>query len=156
PGPIGTPDGNPNPRNVPNAILEEEGSSLLSRVGGSIAYDTRNSTRMADAGQRSELFAEVVTGDRQFYKLEAKTAWYFRPYFKGHIIEVAGRAGVVDTLNGGGNVPFYERWYLGGLYSLRGFDYRDISPREANPEGGFYDEPIGGNTYWFGTVEYSV
>jgi outer membrane protein assembly factor BamA len=27
-------------------------------------------------------------------------------------------------------VPFYERYYLGGLYSLRGFRYRAISPRE--------------------------
>jgi outer membrane protein insertion porin family len=142
-------------RNAPLALLDEDGSALLLRFGGSLAYDTRNSTRLPDSGQRTELFAEIVNGDKEFYKAELKSAWYFRPYFKGHVIEVAGRVGVVDSLNGG-NVPFYERWYLGGLYSLRGFEYRDISPREANPEGGFFEEPIGGNSYWFGTLEYSL
>jgi outer membrane protein insertion porin family len=52
---------------------------------------------------------------------------------------------------GGDDVPFYDRYYLGGLYSLRGFRYRAISPREVG-----FDEPIGGNTYWFGTAEYSI
>jgi len=37
------------------------------------------------------------------------------------------------------------------LYSLRGFRYRQIGPRDP-----FSDEPIGGNTYWFGSAEYSI
>jgi outer membrane protein insertion porin family len=57
---------------------------------------------------------------------------------------------VADGISGG-DVPFYDRFYLGGLYSLRGFKYRDISPREAGSS-----EPIGGDTYWFGSVEYSI
>ena len=48
-------------------------------------------------------------------------------------------------------MPFYERYYLGGLYSLRGFKYRSISPREDH-----ISEPIGGDTYWFGSAEYSI
>src|ERR1043166_8123904 len=32
------------PRNVPQEILDENGHSLLTRIGGSLAYDTRNST----------------------------------------------------------------------------------------------------------------
>ena len=51
----------------------------------------------------------------------------------------------------GDPVPFYERWFLGGIDSLRGFKYRSISPRDPG-----YTEPIGGNTYWFGSAEYSV
>jgi len=77
--------------------------------------------------------------------------------FKGHVIEVGGRGGVADSLEGG-DVPFYDRYYLGGLYSLRGFKFRNISPREAfDPTApNVATEPIGGDTYWFGSVEYSV
>src|SRR2546422_7762541 len=37
---------------------------------------------------------------------------------------------VVESLQSGVDVPFYERYYLGGLNSLRGFKYRAISPRD--------------------------
>ena len=103
-----------------------------------------------DKGQRTELDAEIVTLDRQFYKLELKSSWFFKGLAKRHVLELDGRAGVADSLESG-DVPFYDRYYLGGLYSLRGFKYRNISPRQPG-----YNEPIGGDTYWFGTAEYSI
>jgi outer membrane protein insertion porin family len=144
--------------NVPNAILEQTGDHLLHRFGASLAYDTRNSTTLPNGGQRTEFDPEFVAGDEPFYKMELKTAWYFRGLFKGHVIEAVGRAGVANGL-GSGDVPFYDRYYLGGLYSLRGFKYRNISPRDPsygvnNPS--MPDEPIGGDSYWFGSVEYSL
>ncbi len=146
--------------NVPHAILSELGENLYQRVGGSIAYDTRNSVRLPSHGQRTELNGEVSIGNKSFYKLELHSAWYFPGLFKGHIIEAGGRLGFSDGISGDG-VPFYERYYLGGLYSLRGFKYRNISPRELRevPDANgnlYYDEPIGGNSYWFGSVEYSI
>ena len=97
-------------------------------------------------------------GDTTYYKLEAKTAWYFPGLFKGHVLEVDGRAGAASGM-GSGDVPFYDRYYLGGLYSLRGFKYRNIAPRDPtygpnNPN--MPDEPIGGDSYWFGSLEYSI
>ncbi len=147
------------PANVPAAILEQTGDHLIHRFGASLAYDTRNSTTLPNGGQRTEFDPEFVAGDVPFYKMELKTAWYFRGLFKGHVIEAVGRAGVANGL-GSGNVPFYDRYYLGGLYSLRGFKYRNIAPRDpsyspGNPAG-IPDEPIGGDSYWFGSVEYSL
>jgi len=142
------------PGNTPNALFEQAGHALLSKAGASIAYDTRGGGLIPNRGQRTELFAQFVGGpiggDKEFYTLELKTAWYFRGFFPGHIIEVAGRAAVAESLETA-DVPFYERYYLGGLYSLRGFKYRSISPREDH-----ISEPIGGDTYWFGTAEYSI
>lgn len=142
------------PRNVPQALLDEEGRAIVSRVGFSLAYDTRNSTLLPDAGQRTELSVDFaggpLGGERAYYRAELKSAWYIRGLMKGHVLELAGRTGVADGLNGD-EVPFYDRYYLGGLYSLRGFRYRAISPREPG-----FTEPIGGNTYWFGTAEYSI
>lgn len=140
--------------NTPSALLEEDGNSLISKIGLSLAYDTRNSTFLPNKGQRTELSAEVAgpwPGEREYWKGELRTAWYFKGLFSGHVLEVIGRTGVTDSFGDSDNVPFYDRFYLGGLYSLRGFKYREISPRE---EG--FDEPVGGNTYWFGSLEYSV
>jgi len=142
------------PGNTPIAILDESGYSLITSVGFSLAYDTRNSTMLPDHGQRTELSGELASsylgGERDFYKLELRSGWFFRGFAKGHVLELTGRVGVADGLNGD-DVPFYERYYLGGLYSLRGFHYRGVSPRQPG-----IDEPIGGNTYWFGSAEYSI
>jgi outer membrane protein insertion porin family len=149
---------------APQAILSQSGYSLLSTFGGTLSYDTRNNVRLPNAGQRTELLAEITTpylgGEMNFYKLELQSAWYFKGFAKGHVLEIGGRIGVANGLDDG-EVPFYEAYYLGGLYSLRGFEYRAISPRELNPNPAlppntYFSEPVGGNTYWFASAEYSV
>jgi outer membrane protein insertion porin family len=45
------------------------------------------------------------------------------------------------------NVPIFDRLYLGGSNNLRGFNFRDISPRDFNKQ------PIGGQSMARGTVE---
>ncbi|HKL22749.1 MAG TPA: BamA/TamA family outer membrane protein, partial [Tichowtungia sp.] len=42
---------------------------------------------------------------------------------------------------------------LGGPRSIRGFEYRDVSPRSADAGS---NEPIGGKSSWFATAEYTV
>jgi len=143
------------PRNVPNAILDQTGDNLYNRFGITLAYDTRNSVQLPNHGQRTEIDPEFSIGDTTYYKVEAKTAWYFPGLFKGHVIEVVGRAGIADSLSGG-DVPFYDRYYLGGLYSLRGFRYNSIAPRETPRFPGVIQDPIGGDSYWLGSVEYSL
>ena len=148
--------------NVPQAILEQQGYHLLSELGASLAYDTRNSVQLPNKGQRTELSGQFVGGplggDLDFYKLELKSGWYFKGFAPGHVLEVTARAGVAQSLQSQ-DVPFYERYYLGGLYSLRGFKYRSIGPRDpdygpSNPS--MPNEPIGGDSYWFGSAEYSL
>ena len=135
---------------TPKAISSQSGDHFYQRIGSSIAYDTRNNVQLPNHGQRTELSAEFSTGDSTYYKLELTTAWYFPGLMKGHVLEIGGRTGVADSLEGG-DVPFYDRYYLGGLYSLRGFKFRDVSPRELGSI-----EPVGGDNYWFGSLEYSV
>jgi outer membrane protein insertion porin family len=145
--------------NTPADIMQQVGYSLLYRMGGSLAYDTRNSVRLPDKGQRTELSGEYVTGGSEFYKLGLTTSWYFKGLAKGHVLELVGRTGVAQSLDGT-DVPFYDRYYLGGLYSLRGFKYHSISPRDPNYLNPNYpymlSEPIGGDSFWFGCAEYSL
>jgi outer membrane protein insertion porin family len=155
PGPFG---------NVPPAILEQTGYHLLSTVGGTLAYDTRNSVQLSDKGQRTELIAQVtggpLGGQENFYKLELHSQWFFKGLARGHVLEVGGRAGVAQAFGNTSDVPFYSRYYLGGLYDLRGYKYHNVSPRQLNtsflPSQVYYQEPVGGDTFWFGSVEYSI
>jgi outer membrane protein insertion porin family len=149
----------PGHRNVPDAIKDEAGYNLVSKFDMSLAYDTRNSGTLPDKGQRTQLSAMLAgpfPGDKNYYKLEFKSAWYFRGLFPGHVLELLGETGVADAYGDTGGVPFYDRYYLGGLYTLRGFRYRSVAPRERPFTDGFSREPIGGDTYWFGSAEYSV
>jgi outer membrane protein insertion porin family len=150
--------GVPGQPNVPAAILEQTGNHLFQRFSASLAYDTRNSVQLPNHGQRTEIDPEVDVGDQTYFKVEAKTSWFFPGFFKGHVLEIDGRAGLANSLSGG-DVPFYDRFYLGGAYSLRGFKYRNIGPRDptygpTNPN--MPDEPIGGDSYWYGSLEYSL
>ena len=38
---------------------------------------------------------------------------------------------------------------------MRGFKYRSVSPYETG-NGGLTYEPVGGDTYWFASAEYSI
>lgn len=144
--------------NIPGRISQEIASAadeyLVSKVGASLSFDTRGGGFLPDRGQRSEIRGELAGGpfggEVDTYRLEARSAWYFRGLAKGHVLELGGRIGVIECYDNTTTVPLFDRSFLGGIDSLRGFQYRDVGPKDH------YGEPIGGNTFWFGTAEYSI
>lgn len=142
---------------IPNRLLIEEGDTLLSKVDLALAYDTRNSTLLPDKGQLTEFSTEVAGpfgGEKNYAKFDLRTHWYIKGLFSGHVLELLGGSGVAQAYGSTDKVPFYDRYYLGGLNSMRGYRYRGVSPRE---NGGIESrEPIGGDTYWFASAEYSI
>ena len=144
---------------APPAITEWEGDTLLSTIGAGLAWDTRNSTLLPNKGGRTELNASVtggpLGGEASYYNLELRNARYFPGFAKGHILELLGRVGFGDTFDDTPDIPFYQRYYIGGLYSLRGYKYRDVGPKQLTTDGQDW-EPVGGNTYWFASAEYSI
>ncbi len=140
--------------NAPNSILASQGDTLVNRFGASITYDTRNTYELANKGQETQLAGTLSVGDRNYYRLELKSSWFFRGFAPEHVLEISGKAGVTASINGD-DVPFYDRFYLGGQDSLRGFDYHGVGPREVTQDGSEY-EPIGGDTYWFASAEYTI
>jgi outer membrane protein insertion porin family len=149
---------------APYTIQQEEGDRLVSKGGLSLAYDTRRYdprfiSFVPVGGQQTELTTELAGGpfgaDTDFYRLDLGTAWYFKGLLRGHILEIGGHIGVVDDYGRSDSVPLFDRYFLGGLDTLRGFKYRAVGPREVNSVSG-ESERIGGETYWYGSVEYSI
>ena len=142
------------PANRSEEIAREAGRRLVSKVGTSLIYDTTDSYLLPTKGFRSEFRAELAGGpwggDVDFYKLELKHMQYVKGLWEGHLLELGGRTGVAEAYNGDRDVPLFDRFFLGGLDSMRGYRYRDIGPRDR------FREPLGGDTYWFATAEYSI
>ncbi|HNV00216.1 MAG: outer membrane protein assembly factor BamA [Verrucomicrobia bacterium] len=140
---------------VPQEIRAEEGYTLVSKIFGSIAYDTRNSVLLPNRGQRTALESEIaggpLGGDTDFYKLQLRSARYIRGLAPGHVLELSGRIGVVDNYGSDDLVHLFDRFFLGGMYTLRGYRFREVGPYDSRGR-----EPIGGRTYWFGSAEYSI
>lgn len=141
-----------NSPNISTNIYDTHGTYLVSKVGTSLAYDTRNSLTLPDHGQRTEISSEVATspGNTDFYKLELKTSWYFKGFGSNQVLELGGETGVVSSYDTTKQVPLFERWYLGGLYNMRGFKYNTVGPADQ------FGEALGGNTFFYGSAEYSI
>ena len=168
PGPVVSlgPDGTPTTHYpVPAEIRKDAGYTLESKILTSLAYDTRNSVLLPNRGQRTAFAAEVgggpLGGDADFYKLQLSTSRYFRGLAPGHVLELTGRIGVVDSYGFDQDVHLFERFFLGGLTSLRGYKFRSIGPYNLGPAAYPGDppagtEPVGGRTMWFAGAEYSI
>ncbi|MEW6250710.1 MAG: BamA/TamA family outer membrane protein, partial [Planctomycetota bacterium] len=92
---------------------------------------------------------EQVMGPGSFGKPAVSGAWY-----KTLSTDLLDRRSVLGVRGDMawivGDAPVYERYYAGGFGSLRGFEYRGVSPR-----AGFQDNAIGGDFIVLSGAEYS-
>lgn len=130
------------------------GEQTISKVGLTLLRDTRDKIISTTRGNRAELITELAGGpfggDVDYYRVEFRGSQFFPTFeFQNQVLMVLARGGVVDNYGDSTFVPFYDRFFLGGPYTLRGFEYREVGPKDN------IGEPIGGKTYGFTTVEYS-
>ena len=134
-------------------MKEDEGNTLISSVTFGLNRDTRDSVAFPHRGAVSNVSAQFagLGGEADFVKLEAMGSQYFVPIesFPEHVIRVAGSAGVGRAYGNSSDIPMSERFFLGGGDSIRGFEYRDVGPRDSN------NQPIGGDAMIAGSVEYT-
>jgi outer membrane protein insertion porin family len=139
--------------NASNAILIEEGKVVKSQLTSSLTYDTRDNPFLSRRGQRVTLTPFVaggfLGGDTQIYGLNLEARQYFH-LPKDTILAISGDVATVDTWGSGDRVRIFDRLFLGGSNDLRGFNFRDVSPRDIN------GEPLGGQSSAQLTVEYTV
>ncbi len=155
PGAGTNPDGSIKDDGVPDVFQAAEGRDLVSKVGLTFLRDNRETLIFTRKGNRSSLEFEYagVGGDVNYYKMEGRTA-HFIPTFDAlqQSLSIVARAGSITPFGQSKEVPFYDRFYLGGPDTLRGFDYREVGPRDKDK---FADEEaIGGNTYSLLSFEY--
>lgn len=136
-------------------VRGDEGATLKSTVGSSISRDTRDQFFIPTKGNLSsagvELSGGPLAGDESIYMLEAKSSQFW-PVLDDHVFNLKGEVRTVDSYGSSDRVPIFDRLFLGGPRNIRGFAYRDVSPRDEKN----HDEPMGGLSSWYGTAEYTV
>lgn len=137
---------------APFIIISESGRRSVSKVGFTLLRDTRNSMMYPTRGNRVLFISELagVGGDTEYLRLESHVAQFFPTFeFMDQSVALLGRIGSIWDY-GDEPVPFFDRVFLGGPRSLRGFDYRMVGPKDATT-----GEPLGGQSFGFASVEYT-
>ena len=129
-------------------IKDEEGESTISSITSSFTRDTTDYRLDPKTGNVFEASWELagLGGDDKFskYILDYRQFW---PAFLGTVVSVHGQIGYAQSLNDE-DIPLDERFYLGGINTLRGFEPREVGPRDDNGDYTGGDKEAFANFEW--------
>lgn len=130
-------------------IQDQKGTRVTSSITPTLTYDSLDNQWEPHNGILAELSIEwaggVLGGDNAFLKYGFDGRKYF-PLWWDTVFHLHGRIGFIQALEGE-PIPLYERYVLGGINTLRGFDSRSIGPEDDG-------DVIGGDKELLFNVEY--
>ncbi len=124
-----------------NLIKQQEGTSTTSSMSLDFRYDTRDFPRDPRTGimlsSSVELAGGLMGGTNDFVRTLLEGS-YFVPLYKDFIGSIHSELGVVNAYDNN-NIPVTERFFMGGLNTVRGFEFRTVGPLDED------GEPLGGS-----------
>ncbi|MBI4536881.1 MAG: outer membrane protein assembly factor BamA [candidate division NC10 bacterium] len=133
-------------------IQRQVGTTETSAMTFALARDTRDSFIEPTQGTRARLQGTYAGGllgaENNFFKTSAEASWYHPIVWRlvGHL---RGNVQYGDAFSDTPELPLQERFYLGGVNTVRGFRNFTISPKD--PLG--TSTLTGGNKAYFGNLE---
>ena len=138
-------------------LLPEQGERSVSKLTFKLLRDTRDRIFNTTRGNRIELTTELAggpfAGETDYYRVELRASQYYRTFETlEQVVSLIGRVGAIDSYGDSATVPYFDRMFLGGPNTLRGFEYRKVGPTDGTAA----QNPIGGNSYAMGSIEYTM
>jgi len=140
----------------PVDVLQDAGPETLISLGLTLTRTTIDRMTRPTRGSRTQLTIGnwgMLGGDRNFNRVSIDYTTYFAldRDFLGRVstLRVDGQIGQLF----GGDAPTYERFYLGGR-TLRGFQFRQVSPKGIDAAGNVTEVPVGGKFMVFLGTQY--
>ena len=131
-------------------VIDRSTRSILFAIGRD-TRDYRTSVFDPTAGSLNTLSYEYSGGflgaDNNFQKYSADTSWFYSPWWN-HVLAAHARAGYMRSKSTDREFLFYERFFLGGVDTLRGYEDWEIYPDTLNP--------YGGDKVFFANFEYRI
>jgi len=129
-------------------IKDQEGKNTTSSITPSLVRDSRDNYLDPSRGSRNSIYFTYagLGGTNNFIKGELDSAWYFP--IGSTTAMLRGRFGYAEGI-WGKELPLYERFYVGGIYTIRGLGFG-----EAGPEDEDTGDPIGGTEELIFNAEY--
>ncbi len=135
------------------ALKAEEGGNTVSSIELTLSRDTRDNIFSPSTGYTASGSVETAGGplgfDRDFLKYFVSNKIFFPIFGTQHILSIGGRAGLVHAYHDSQSVPIFERFFAGGSNTIRGYQERDVGPKDTSS-----NDPIGGEGMLVGNVEY--
>ena len=127
------------------------GNFLRSAASVNFVNDTRDTSIQPRSGHKIDVGVTYagLAGDVNTVTVSAQAQQYWNLKWDS-ILSISGELASVDGM--GSDVPIFERMFLGGGRTLRGFKFRDVGPRDA----GYTNDVYGGNTLGYASIEYTV
>ena len=111
-------------------ILEQQGKRTTSAIGLTPSIDTRDDYYHPRRGSLSSILIEdaggILGADNYFVKAVASTSWFF-PLPWNTTLNLRGQAGGIWGYSGK-LVPVYEKFFVGGIDTVRSFEYGMAGP----------------------------
>jgi outer membrane protein insertion porin family len=129
-------------------VKDQEGKHTLSGITSSVVRDSRDNYIDPTRGSRNSLTLTItgLGGDYGYFKGLIDSGWYF-PWGATTFL-LRGRFGYATEVFGK-TLPLYERFYVGGLSTVRGLAFGDAGPHDP-----VTDEAIGGTTELIFNTEF--
>lgn len=112
-------------------IKMQEGKILSSGLTATLSRDTTDDTMFPTKGTRNSISVEYtggfLQGDAEYTKYMFSSTWFY-PLPLDCVFGIRGRIGYIEERGGDNSVPVYDKFYLGGINSLRGL--RDVGPKD--------------------------
>lgn len=116
---------------LPVGIQQQLGKSTTSAIILGVARDTRDFYVDPKSGARHALTTQFaggpLGGTNDFYKVIGDTSWYF-PMAWDTVFAPRARAGVAHSYTSGSLLPVGDRFFVGGIQTVRGFEFGRAGP----------------------------
>jgi len=140
-----------NPFLADSLLIGSNGERIISKVSPSIIYNTVDNPIFPTSGKRFTATIDLagLGGNTNFYKPMVEAVMYWK---QANRLTLGYRAQYqyIHQFTGSEELPIFEKLYLGGEYSVRGFDIRSIGPQGSN------GVVIGGNKSLLFNVEEMI
>jgi len=132
-------------------LVAETGPSTKSVFSANLTWDRRDNPFLTRSGERITYTWWVAGpgGTEQIYGFDVEASKYWRLPWDTILLINAEVAGVDAWGDQTKLVKIYDRLFLGGSNNLRGFDFRDVGPKDHN------GEPLGGQSMARATIEWT-
>lgn len=138
-------------------------SGLISSWRVSLSHDTRDDRMFPHSGWYNTLsgeFAEPAFGSQnQFTRYEGAVRYYY-PLWGPLTLRLKAEGGLITSRDPQG-VPIFERYFMGGIYDIRGFSLYSLGPKilvpnAQDPDSSLQTFSVGGNLRVLGKAEIEV
>ena len=133
-------------------LVDLGGRRTVSKIGPSVVYNTVNQPIFPTNGMRLTGGVDVagLGGNTYYVQFRTESIWY-HPVTARTSIGIRAEAQYIRPYGSTTTLPIFEKFFLGGEYSVRGFDIRSIGPRDPVSR-----VVTGGNKSLLFNAEYTI